>query len=70
MSELRYYGLAAECENTPNERAIALLVKAHILLCRDCDMKPMAEMWGGIALDRGWLDKQDEDDINHILSSD
>lgn len=70
MSELRYYGLAAECSNTPDEKALAMLVKAHILLCRNCDMKPMAKMWQRIAEERNWLDKQDSDDVQHILNSD
>lgn len=66
---LKYYGLAAECSNTPDDRAIALLVKAHILLCRDCDLLPMAEMWRRIAEERNWLDKQDEEDVKTILES-
>lgn len=70
MSELRYYGLAAECSNTPNDKAVALLVKAHILRCRLEGAKAEAEMWLGIAKDRNWLDPQDENDCNHILNSD
>ena len=65
---LRDYGLAARSENIDDDRARAMLVKAHILICRDCELKPMAEMWLGIAIDRNWLTEEELDDCKHILA--